>query len=242
MLPLATASRICVGRLAGASVRQRVAETEDSGAQQTGLAAESVPGECRHTPRQLRGDVFGRQRKTRQRPAVEVAARSMTMPSRLALELTAGGQVRPVPRQERSEPPLGNSQEIRGWRRAGHGHVAANRTCYNVCMINVSETAASKISELLTEENKAGSGLRVFVQGGGCSGFQYGLMIEENGQGSGDQVFESHGVKLFVDPISIRYLNGAEVDFVDTVTGGGFTIKNPHATSTCGCGQSFSVE
>ena len=83
-------------------------------------------------------------------------------------------------------------------------------------MINVSETAASKINELLTEENKAGSGLRVFVQGGGCSGFQYGLMIEENGQGSGDQVFESHGVKLFVDPISIRYLNGAEVDFVDT--------------------------
>jgi len=87
-------------------------------------------------------------------------------------------------------------------------------------MINVSETAASKISELLTEENKAGSGLRVFVQGGGCSGFQYGLMIEESGQGVGDQVYESHGVKLFVDPISVRYLNGAEVDFVDTVTGG----------------------
>jgi len=109
-------------------------------------------------------------------------------------------------------------------------------------MINVSPTAAEKISELLTEENRAGSGLRVFVQGGGCSGFQYGLMIEENGQGSADQVFESHGVKLFVDPISIRYLSGAEVDFVDTVTGGGFTIKNPNATSTCGCGQSFSTE
>ena len=65
-------------------------------------------------------------------------------------------------------------------------------------MINVSETAAAKISELLTEENKAGSGLRVFVQGGGCSGFQYGLMIEENGQGQATG-FESHGVKLFVD-------------------------------------------
>ena len=73
-------------------------------------------------------------------------------------------------------------------------------------MINVSEAAASKISELLAEENKAGSGLRVFVQGGGCSGFQYGLMIEESG-GAGDQVFESNGVKLYVDPISIRYLN-----------------------------------
>jgi iron-sulfur cluster assembly accessory protein len=109
-------------------------------------------------------------------------------------------------------------------------------------MINVSEVAASKINELLTEENKGGSGLRVFVQGGGCSGFQYGLMIEENGQGASDEVYESHGVKLFVDPISIRYLKGAEVDFVDTVTGGGFTIKNPNATSTCGCGSSFSVE
>ena len=108
-------------------------------------------------------------------------------------------------------------------------------------MINVSQTAASKISELLTEEGKTGSGLRVFVQGGGCSGFQYGLMIEENGQGTGDQVFESHGVKLYVDPISARYLRGAEVDFVDNVTGGGFTIKNPNAKSTCGCGSSFSV-
>ena len=109
-------------------------------------------------------------------------------------------------------------------------------------MINVSEVAAAKISELLTEEKKTGSGLRVFVQGGGCSGFQYGLMIEENGQGAGDQVFESNGVKLFVDPISVRYLKGAEVDFVDTMTGGGFTIKNPNATSTCGCGQSFTVD
>ena len=107
-------------------------------------------------------------------------------------------------------------------------------------MINVPPTAASKISELLAEEGKAGSGLRVFVQGGGCSGFQYGLMIEEGG-GVGDQVFESNGVRLFVDPVSISYLKGAEVDFVDTVTGGGFTIKNPNATSTCGCGSSFSV-
>ena len=107
-------------------------------------------------------------------------------------------------------------------------------------MINVSETAATKITELLAEEHKAGSGLRVFVQGGGCSGFQYGLMIEESG-GDADQVFESNGVRLFVDPVSISYLKGAEVDFVDTVTGGGFTIKNPNATSTCGCGSSFSV-
>ena len=108
-------------------------------------------------------------------------------------------------------------------------------------MINVSSSAASKITELLAEEQKQNSGLRVFVQGGGCSGFQYGLMIEESG-GSGDQVFESNGVRLFIDPVSISYLKGAEVDFVDTVTGGGFTIRNPQATSTCGCGSSFSVD
>ena len=107
-------------------------------------------------------------------------------------------------------------------------------------LINVSPNAAAKINELLSEEGKAGSGLRVFVQGGGCSGFQYGLMIEEGG-GDADQVFESNGVRLFVDPVSIAYLKGAEVDFVDTVTGGGFTIKNPNATSTCGCGSSFNV-
>lgn len=109
-------------------------------------------------------------------------------------------------------------------------------------MITVTETAASKIRELLTEENKVESGLRVFVQGGGCSGFQYGLMIEEsNGDGSADKVYESNGVKLYVDPISIRYLRGAEVDFLDNLSGGGFTIKNPNAKSTCGCGSSFNV-
>jgi iron-sulfur cluster insertion protein len=107
-------------------------------------------------------------------------------------------------------------------------------------IITVTEAAAGKIRELLTEEGKTDSGLRVFVQGGGCSGFQYGLMIEEGG-GVGDMQFESNGVKLFVDPVSISYLRGAEVDFVDTITGGGFTIKNPNATSTCGCGSSFSA-
>ncbi len=108
-------------------------------------------------------------------------------------------------------------------------------------MISVSTAAASKITELLAEENKPQSGLRVFVQGGGCSGFQYGLMIDE-AAGAGDQVFESNGIKLYVDPISIRYLKGAEVDFVDNIAGGGFTIRNPNARTTCGCGQSFTVD
>jgi iron-sulfur cluster insertion protein len=107
-------------------------------------------------------------------------------------------------------------------------------------VIVVTESAASKIKDLLAEEGKSDSGLRVFVQGGGCSGFQYGLMIEESG-GVGDQTFDSNGIKLYVDPVSLSYLKGAEVDFVDTITGGGFTIKNPNATSTCGCGSSFNV-
>jgi iron-sulfur cluster assembly accessory protein len=108
-------------------------------------------------------------------------------------------------------------------------------------MINVTPLAAEKISELLTEENKLSAGLRVFVQGGGCSGFQYGLMIEEGDASDVDQTIESNGVRLFVDPISVRYLKGAEVDFVDNLSGGGFTIKNPNAKSTCGCGSSFSA-
>jgi iron-sulfur cluster insertion protein len=108
-------------------------------------------------------------------------------------------------------------------------------------LINVSQTAASKIAELLAEESKPESGLRVFVQGGGCSGFQYGLMIEES-PGATDQVLESNGVKLYVDPISVRYLKGAEVDYVDNIAGGGFTIRNPNAVSTCGCGQSFTTD
>ena len=107
-------------------------------------------------------------------------------------------------------------------------------------MINVTQVAASKISEMLAEEQQVQSGLLVFVQGGGCSVFQYGLMIEENPSDS-DQVFESNGVKLYVDPVSLSYLKAAEVDGVESVTGGGFTIKNPNAVSTCGCGSSFSV-
>ena len=109
-------------------------------------------------------------------------------------------------------------------------------------MIHVTETAAEKITELLSEENKPDAGLRVFVQGGGCSGFQYGLMIDEGeGDAAADKVFEVNGVRLFVDPISLQYLKGAEVDFVDNHMGGGFTIKNPNAKSTCGCGSSFTA-
>ncbi len=108
--------------------------------------------------------------------------------------------------------------------------------------VTVTEAAAGKISALLAEEQRIEAGLRVFVQGGGCSGFQYGLMIEDGpGDTGADKIFSSNGVRLFVDPISIRYLNGAQVDFIDNLSGGGFTINNPNAKSTCGCGSSFGV-
>jgi len=107
--------------------------------------------------------------------------------------------------------------------------------------ITVSSLAASKITEELSKDSKQETGLRVYVQGGGCSGFQYGLIVEE-GPGVGDQVFESNGIKLYVDPISVRYLKGAEIDWIDNIAGGGFTIRNPNARSTCGCGQSFQAD
>lgn len=113
-------------------------------------------------------------------------------------------------------------------------------------MVTVTECAARKLMDLVREENgnelPPAWGLRLFVQGGGCSGFQYGLKIEKESQ-EGDQTIESRGIRMFVDPISIHYVESAEIDFDEnSVLGGGFKIKNPNAKSTCGCGQSFSTE
>ena len=110
-------------------------------------------------------------------------------------------------------------------------------------MINVTPAAAYEITELLIEENKIERRApRVRPGRRLLRAFQYGLMIDEGeGDATTDAVIESNGVKLLVDPISARYLKGAEVDFVDNITGGGFTIKNPNAKSTCGCGSSFSA-
>ena len=111
-------------------------------------------------------------------------------------------------------------------------------------MITVTLKAAIKLKELIAEENKdtqipETAGLRMFAQGGGCSGLQYGLKIESEAQ-QNDNVFESNGIKIFVDPISIRYLDGTEIDFENNeLMGGGFKINNPNAKGTCGCGQSF---
>ena len=108
-------------------------------------------------------------------------------------------------------------------------------------MITVTNDASSKISELLAREGKDGYGLRVFVSGGGCSGYQYGLMFDEATQ-EDDEVIEENGVKLFVDSESAMLLYGAEIDYLDSLMGAGFTIKNPNATSSCACGQSFNAE
>jgi iron-sulfur cluster insertion protein len=101
--------------------------------------------------------------------------------------------------------------------------------------------AAVKVQELISEEeDNDGLMLRVFVQGGGCSGFQYGFTFDKN-QEDGDTVIEKQGVKLLVDPMSFQYLTGAEIDYTEGLDGAHFVIRNPNAMTTCGCGSSFAV-
>ena len=103
-----------------------------------------------------------------------------------------------------------------------------------------SAAAAHKVKELIEEEGNDDLMLRVFISGGGCSGFQYGFTFDEN-VGEGDTVVENDGVKLLVDPMSFQYLSGAEIDYTEGMEGAQFVIRNPNATTTCGCGSSFSV-
>jgi iron-sulfur cluster insertion protein len=102
------------------------------------------------------------------------------------------------------------------------------------------DTAANKVLELIKEEGNDGLMLRVFVQGGGCSGFQYGFTFVEQSE-EDDIVVENQGVKLLIDPMSFQYLSGAEIDYKDSLEGSHFVIRNPNATTTCGCGSSFSA-
>jgi iron-sulfur cluster assembly protein len=104
--------------------------------------------------------------------------------------------------------------------------------------VTFTPAAASKLQGLIEERGDPNCGLRVFVSGGGCSGMQYGMAIESEIH-EYDQVFESEGIRLIVDPNSLMYLAGATVDYVDNLMGGGFAIDNPNAISTCGCGHSF---
>ena len=106
-------------------------------------------------------------------------------------------------------------------------------------MIEVTEKAISKVKSLLEQENKQDHGLRVAVMGGGCSGFQYGLTFESTEQ-ENDTVLEFDGLKIYVDAMSKNHLQGATIDFVDTLEGSGFKIENPNSTGSCGCGNSFS--
>ena len=106
--------------------------------------------------------------------------------------------------------------------------------------INFSDNAVKKVKELIEEEGTPDLKLRVFVSGGGCSGFQYGFTFEET-INEDDTKVEKDNVILLVDPISLQYLTGAEIDYQDNVQGSQFVIKNPNATTTCGCGSSFSA-
>jgi iron-sulfur cluster assembly protein len=109
-------------------------------------------------------------------------------------------------------------------------------------MVTVTEKAASKIKELMAEEPEGEIGvLRVAVQGGGCSGFQYALGFDRGPQ-DGDNEVEMHGVRVVIDPYSAPYLAGSEIDFVDALMGAGFAINNPNVTAACGCGSSFQAK
>ncbi len=105
--------------------------------------------------------------------------------------------------------------------------------------VTLTENAARKVQGLLEREQNADLHLRIFVSGGGCSGFQYGFTFDEQIK-ENDAVVENHGVKLLVDPMSLELLEGAEIDYETSVQGESFVIRNPNAASTCGCGKSFT--
>jgi iron-sulfur cluster insertion protein len=107
-------------------------------------------------------------------------------------------------------------------------------------MITITENVDTKVAEILKEENDTNLSLRVFVQGGGCSGMQYGFTLETE-QNEDDFLFEQHGVKYLIDAMSMQYLQGATIDYKEDLEGANFVISNPNAQTSCGCGSSFSV-
>ncbi|MCL5283100.1 MAG: iron-sulfur cluster insertion protein ErpA [Armatimonadetes bacterium] len=108
-------------------------------------------------------------------------------------------------------------------------------------IITLSERAATEIKSLLERQGKPDAVLRVFVSGGGCSGLQYGMAIDEEME-EGDQITDQHGVKVVIDSMSLQYIAGSTVDYIEDMMGGGFKIDNPNAVHSCGCGHSFSTE
>ena len=107
-------------------------------------------------------------------------------------------------------------------------------------MITLTENAVSKVKEIMEQQAPRPAGLRISIAGGGCSGFSYQMNFDTNSNGM-DKVYEFNGLKVFVDAASELYLDGAEVDYLETLEGAGFKFSNPNVKSTCGCGSSFSV-
>ena len=106
-------------------------------------------------------------------------------------------------------------------------------------ILTITSAAGDKVRELLEQENDPSLALRIFVAGGGCSGLQYGMTLDEEQEG--DTVIALEGVKVLVDEMSLGYISGSEVDYVDSLMGAGFTVNNPNAVSSCGCGHSFKT-
>jgi iron-sulfur cluster assembly accessory protein len=113
------------------------------------------------------------------------------------------------------------------------------QSAIDATIVSMTPVAAEKVRELLKQENDPGLGLRIFVAGGGCSGLQYGMTLDEEQEG--DTVIEQGDFRVFVDDMSLSYINGSEVDYVDSLMGAGFTVNNPNAVSSCGCGHSFKT-
>lgn len=107
-------------------------------------------------------------------------------------------------------------------------------------MMTVTPVAAERIKEAIEAEGKPGLSLRVYVEGGGCSGMQYGLVFEDE-EKDGDEVVSAEGIRILVDRFSAPYLTGSQIDYVTTLQGAGFKINNPNATGSCGCGHSFKA-
>ena len=108
--------------------------------------------------------------------------------------------------------------------------------------ISLTERAVCELRELMVSQQKASAALRIWVAGGGCSGLSYGMALDDGQPEEGDNVFDHDGIKVFVDPFSLQYMDGSSVDYVDDLMGGGFKIDNPNAVSSCGCGSSFKAE
>lgn len=108
--------------------------------------------------------------------------------------------------------------------------------------ISLSDRAANELKGMLVENDKQNAALRVWVAGGGCSGLSYGMAIDDNEPEESDVILSDQGIKIFVDSLSLKYMSGSVIEFVDDTLGGGFKIENPKATKSCGCGSSFSVD